>query len=157
MLNHVTLQGHLGGPAEIKPLEGGGKVARMNVATRRAWQDDKGEWRDRTAWVRVVTFREGLIDRVIAEKAVKGAPVLLTGELRSNRYDDKDGNRHYVLEVHIGLKHELQFPPRLPKDDAATAASGATGPGTSGPGMSDPGTSDGAEGDAGAPATAAGG
>ena len=122
MLNHVTLQGHLGGPAEIKPIDGGGKVARMSVATRRAWQDDQGEWQDRTAWVRVVTFREGLIDRVIAEKAVKGAPVLLTGELRSNQYDDKDGNRHYVLEVHIALKHDLQFLPRIPKTDPGIEA-----------------------------------
>ena len=88
---------------------------------------------------------------MIAEKAVKGAPVLLTGELRSNQYDDRDGNRHYVLEVHIGLKHDLQFLPRIPKDDAAAAASGAAGPD-----MSGPGTSDGAEGDAGAPPAAAG-
>ena len=152
MLNHVTLQGHLGGPAEIKPIDGGGKVARMSVATRRAWQDDQGEWQDRTAWVRVVTFREGLIDRVIAEKAVKGAPVLLTGELRSNQYDDKDGNRHYVLEVHIALKHDLQFLPRIPKDDAPAAASGAAGPD-----MSDPGASDSPAESAGAPVTAAGG
>ena len=117
MLNHVVLQGYLGGPAEIKPLDSGGKVARMHVATTRAWKNDSDEWEERTAWVRIVTFREGLIDHKIAQKAVKGAPVVLTGELRSNQFEDKDGNRHYVLEVHVGLKHEMQFPPRLPKED----------------------------------------
>ena len=153
MLNHVTLQGHLGGPAEIRELpNSGGRVARMRVAHREAWK--KGdEWRERVSWLTVVTFREGLIDNVIKAKAIKGARVILTGRLQDNSYRDSDGRFHQQIEIVIGPGHELQLTPKDPAGaGTADAGTGESDPGTSGldmsdpdpadAGMSDPGTSD---------------
>lgn len=126
MLNHVTLQGFLGGSAEIKPLEDDRKKAVLNVANTRSWKvknsaGDSDEWREETDWIRVVTFQTGLIDKKLAKHAVKGAHVLITGSLRSHQYEDNDGTRHYITEVNVGPHGSIEFLPKYPKKDEAGA------------------------------------
>lgn len=120
MLNHVTLQGYLGGPADINPFgDDGRKKATLSVACSRSWKDkDSGEWREEADWIRVVTFQAGLIDKKLSKHAVKGAHVLITGALRSHQYEDKDGTRHFVTEVHIGPHGSIEFLAKFAKQEA---------------------------------------
>ena len=147
MLNHVVVQGRLGGPAEISELpNSGGRVARMRVAHRESWKKDD-EWKERVSWLTVITFREGLIDNVIKPKALKGAQVILTGKLQDNSYKDNDGVFHEKIEIVIGPGHQLQL---IPKEAAAADSRQDTG---DDPGGDDPAPAAGDQ----APAAASGG
>ncbi len=97
MKNKVQLIGHLGSNPEIKELEGGKKLARINIATNESYTNAKGEKISETQWHNVVAWGK---TAEIAEKLfIKGMEVLIDGKLVSRSYTDKDGNKKYVTEV----------------------------------------------------------
>ncbi len=48
MINQLTIVGYVGKNAETKDLANGTPVVKFSVATRKAWKDEQGEWKDRT-------------------------------------------------------------------------------------------------------------
>ena len=109
MMNMVVCQGYLGTDAETKNLGDGNLVASMRLASTKRYLAEDGERRERTTWVRVVTFQRDLIERVLKKRAVKGAQVIVHGELRSSQWVDANGNRRESVELHIGPKHTFQI------------------------------------------------
>ena len=102
MKNKVQLIGHLGANPEIKTMEGGKKLARINIATNETYVNAKGEKITETQWHNVVAWGK---TAEIAEKLfLKGMEVLIDGKLINRNYTDKDGNKRYVTEVQA---HEL--------------------------------------------------
>lgn len=99
-LNKVLLQGRLGGEPEIKEAEGG-KIAVLNVAVDASYKDDDGTWQDQVDWIRVVTFRDKLIDKALSAEGLKGQAVFVDGRLKTRSYD-KDGETRYATEVLVG-------------------------------------------------------
>lgn len=97
MKNRVQLIGHVGNDPEIKNLEGGRKLANLNVATNEYYTNDKGEKVENTEWHRVVAW--GKTAEIIEKYVAKGKEVCIEGKLSSRSYDDKDGNKRYVTEV----------------------------------------------------------
>ncbi len=89
-LNSVRLVGRLGDKASIQtfPGEKARKLATMNVAVGRGYQDASGEWP--VDWLRVVTFQPSLIDKTLAKQALKGRLVAVMGEFRAREWDDKE-------------------------------------------------------------------
>ena len=90
MMNLVVIQGRLGNDAKILKTKNDKPYARLSVAVSESWKDKDGEWQERTHWVPVVTFQEGLIEKVLKEKAKKGAEVVIQGEVSSFDYKDKN-------------------------------------------------------------------
>lgn len=98
MKNKVQLIGHLGATPEIRLLEGGKKVARINIATNETYTSASGEKITDTQWHNVVAWGK---TAEIAEKLfTKGMEVLIDGKLVNRTYTDKDGVKKYVTEVH---------------------------------------------------------
>ncbi len=97
MKNKVQLIGHLGANPEIKTMEGGKKLARINIATNETYTNAKGEKVTETQWHNVVAWGK---TAEIAEKLfAKGMEVLIDGKLVNRNYTDKDGVKRYITEV----------------------------------------------------------
>lgn len=97
MINKVILVGNVGADPEVRSLEGGAKVARLNLATtERIFNRDKNETTEHTEWHTVVLWR-GLAD--VADKYIrKGSQLYIEGKLKTREYE-KDGTKRYATEV----------------------------------------------------------
>jgi single-strand DNA-binding protein len=101
-LNKVMLIGNLGRDPEVKSFQNGGRVANLNVATSETWKDKAtGERKERTEWHNVTLSSDGLVG--VAERYLrKGSKVYIEGQLRTRKWQDKDGNDRYTTEVVVG-------------------------------------------------------
>ena len=97
-INKVILVGNLGADPETRYMPSGGAVTNVRLATTRSWKDkNTGEQQERTEWHRVVIF--GRLAEVAAEYLRKGSQAYVEGELRTNKWQDRDGNDRYTTEV----------------------------------------------------------
>jgi single-strand DNA-binding protein len=95
--NKVQLIGHLGASPEIKTMEGGRKLARINIATNETYTNAKGEKVTETQWHNVVAW--GKTAEIAEQLFTKGMEILVDGKLISRSFTDKDGNKKYITEV----------------------------------------------------------
>jgi single-strand DNA-binding protein len=101
-LNKVMLIGNLGADPEVKSFQNGGRIANLRIATSETWKDRQtGEKKERTDWHNVVLQSDGLVG--VAERFLrKGSKVYIEGQLRTRKWQDKDGNDRYTTEVSVG-------------------------------------------------------
>lgn len=98
-LNRVMLIGNLGRDPETRNMSDGSPVVTLNVATSETWKDKAtGERREKTEWVRVVIFNDGLC-RIAEAYLRKGSKLYIDGALQTRKWTDKDGNERYSTEV----------------------------------------------------------
>lgn len=96
-VNKVILIGNLGKDPEVRHLEGGVAVARFPIATSETFKDKNGDRQERTEWHNIVVWR-GLAE--VAEKYLKkGQSVFIEGKIRTNSYQDKEGQQRYSTEI----------------------------------------------------------
>ena len=98
-VNKVILVGNLGADPEVKSFQNGGKVCNLRIATSESWKDRMtGERKERTEWHSVAIFSEGLVG--VAERFLrKGSKVYIEGQLRTRKWQDRDGNDRWSTEV----------------------------------------------------------
>lgn len=97
-LNKAIIIGNLGNDPEIKTMQSGGLVANFSVATTESWKDKlTGERKERTEWLRVVVFNQGLI-KVCGNYLSKGSKVYVEGRIETRSWE-KDGQKQYATEV----------------------------------------------------------
>jgi single-strand DNA-binding protein len=100
-LNRVSLIGNCGADPEIRVTQGGKKVASLRIATSESWTDKaSGEKKEVTDWHSIVVWNEHLIP-VIEKYVKKGSKVMIEGQLKTRKWQDKDGNDRYTTEVVI--------------------------------------------------------
>lgn len=96
MLNQVIIVGRLTSDLEIKEV-GEQKVANFSVAVQRSYKNAEGEYEadfiNCTAWNNVATNT--------AEYCHKGDLVGVKGNLTTDSYEDKEGNKRYVTKVNV--------------------------------------------------------
>jgi single-strand DNA-binding protein len=98
-LNRVTLIGNLGKDPEIRRTQDGRPIANLSVATSESWRDKAtGERKEKTEWIRVVCFNEGLCD-VIEQYLRKGSTVFIEGKMQTRKWTDQSGVEKYTTEV----------------------------------------------------------
>jgi len=106
MLNKVTLIGNLGADPEVRYQPNGGAVTTIRLATTMRWKDKQsGERKEATEWHRVVFFRR--LAEVAGEYLKKGSQVYIEGSLRTNKWQDKDGQDRYTTEIIANEMHML--------------------------------------------------
>ena len=99
MLNQVSIIGNLGRDPETRTFHNGGKVCNLRVACSETWKDrNTGERKERTEWVSVAIFSEGLV-RVCEQYLRKGSKVYLQGKLQTRKWQDQSGQDKYSTEV----------------------------------------------------------
>jgi single-strand DNA-binding protein len=95
--NKVQLIGNLGNNPDVRTLEGGRKMARINLATSETYNNTKGERVTETYWHNVVAW--GKTAEIAEKLLVKGTEVAVEGKLVNRTYTDKDGVKKYITEV----------------------------------------------------------
>lgn len=94
-------------PDYIKELNNGSRMASFSIAVNEEWKDKKtGEVHKNTEWVNIVTFQKGLVN-LIEERLQKGQYVLVTGVLRTRKWQNQYGETKYFQYVEIRYKHDF--------------------------------------------------
>lgn len=109
-LNQVTITGRLGADPEIRRTQSGSPIANLRVAVSETWRDkNSGERKEKTEWVPVVIFSEGLC-KVAEQYLKKGSRVLIQGKFTTRKWQDQSGNDRYSTEVVLqGFDAKLQM------------------------------------------------
>ena len=96
-VNKVILVGNLGKDPEVRYLDSGVAVANFSLATTENYKNKRGEKVSQTEWHNIVLWR-GLAE--VAEKWLKkGSSVYIEGKIRTNKWEDKEGNTRYNTEI----------------------------------------------------------
>lgn len=96
-VNKVILIGNLGSDPEVRYFDNGGAVAKFSIATTESYTNKNGEKVDNTEWHRIELW-EGLAK--IAEKYLKkGSQVYIEGKLRTDKWQDQDGNEKFGVTI----------------------------------------------------------
>lgn len=112
-LNRATLIGRLGADPELRSMPSGEQVANFSIATSEKWKDKQsGEKQERTEWHRISFF--GALAKVAGDWLHKGSQVYIEGQIRTRKWQDKQGNDRYSTEIigreliMLGSKSESQ-------------------------------------------------
>ena len=97
--NKVQLIGRLGDKIEMKTLESGKVVGRVNIATNEVYRNAKGEKVTETQWHNIVAW--GKVAELAEKYLAKGSEVAIEGKLINRSYTDKDGVKKYITEVQL--------------------------------------------------------
>lgn len=115
-LNQVTLVGNLGADPEIRTTPTGSQIGSLRVATVSSRKGQSGNWEDETEWHRVTIF--GKTAEFFGNYARKGNRVLVTGRIRTRKWQDKSGQDQYATEI---VANEAQILERREGGSAANA------------------------------------
>ncbi|MBV5273432.1 MAG: single-stranded DNA-binding protein [Lamprocystis purpurea] len=132
-VNKVILIGNLGNEPDVRYMQSGDAVANVSIATSESWKDkNTGETQERTEWHRVVFF--GKLAEIVKQYLHKGSKIYVEGQLRTKKWQDKEGHDRYTTEVIVGVGGTMQMldgrpggGSSVPYDDAPRAQPAAGG------------------------------
>ena len=97
-VNKVIIVGNLGADPETRYTPGGDAITNIRVATTDKWKDKaSGEMKEATEWHRIAFF--GRLAEVAGEYLKKGSQVYVEGQLRTRKWQDKEGQDRYSTEI----------------------------------------------------------
>jgi single-strand DNA-binding protein len=97
MVNKVILIGHLGRDPEVRYTPSGTVVANFTLATTETWTNKDGEKQSHTEWHKIVAWRR--LAEICGEYLMKGKQVYIEGRIKTNEWEDKDGNKRETKEI----------------------------------------------------------
>ena len=103
-LNRVQLIGYLGRDPESKYTPTGKRVTDFPIAMTHRWKDEDGETKEHTEWINIEAW-----DRLAEnchEYLAKGSLVYVEGRLKTDRYEDQEGETRYFTKV---VAQNVQF------------------------------------------------
>ena len=99
-VNKVIIVGNLGRDPEMRTFPSGDRVANVTVATTDKWKDKQsGEMREATEWHRLVF--NGRLAEIAAQYLRKGSQIYVEGQIRTRKYQDKDGVEKYATDIRV--------------------------------------------------------
>lgn len=119
--NKVILIGNVGRDPEIRRFENNIKAS-FSLATSETYTPKGGEKVTQTEWHNVVAWRR--LAEISESYIKKGSQILVEGKIRYRSYDDKEGNKKYIVEIEAD---NIQMLGRKPD--------GQSSPGQSSPGQ----------------------
>jgi single-strand DNA-binding protein len=96
-INKVLISGNLTDDPRTNILENGTHVANFRIASNQRYRSRDGEWRDKTCFVDVVTWRQ--VAERVASRLHKGSPVMIEGELQYTQWNSQDGSKRSRVEI----------------------------------------------------------
>lgn len=96
-VNKVILIGNLGSDPEVRHLSNGSVVANFNIATSETYNNKNGERVTQTEWHRIELW-DGLA-RIAEQYLKKGQMVYIEGKLRTENWQDSDGNNRTTTRI----------------------------------------------------------
>jgi len=97
-INKAVIVGTLGKDPEIRYAENGNAVVNISVATNESWKNrETGEAQQHTEWHRIVIF--GKLGEIASKYLAKGSRAYFEGKIKTNKWQDQDGNSRYTTEI----------------------------------------------------------
>jgi single-strand DNA-binding protein len=97
-VNKVFLLGNVGKDPEVRSTGGGTTVANFSLATSDRFQDQQGNWQDRTEWHNLVAFKRTA--EIVRDYVKKGSKLYIEGKIQTRSWDDKEtGAKKYRTEI----------------------------------------------------------
>lgn len=97
MFNQLQIIGNVGKDPEIRTTQSGSKVASFSVAVTEKWKDKTGAQKEKTQWIPVVVWNEGLVT-VIEKYVTRGMKLFIKGKWETRKWTDQSGNDRYTTE-----------------------------------------------------------
>lgn len=118
-LNSCQFIGRLGADPEIRTLNSGDRVCNLRLAVSETWKDKaSGERKERTEWVRIVIFNDGLA-KVAESYLRKGSLIFVAGAMQTRKWTDQSGAEKYSTEIVLQkFNGQLQILDSKGKDEA---------------------------------------
>lgn len=91
-MNTVILSGRTTTDIELKTTPSGVSVASFNLAVDRHTKEQQTDFPTVVAWRQTAEFASKYVQ--------KGRKIIVEGEIRTRNYEDKNGNKRKVTEVH---------------------------------------------------------
>ncbi len=97
-VNKVFLLGNVGKDPEVRSTGGGTMVANFSLATSDRFQDQQGNWQERTEWHNLVAFKRTA--EIVRDYVKKGSKLYIEGKIQTRSWDDKEtGAKKYRTEI----------------------------------------------------------
>jgi single-strand DNA-binding protein len=97
-VNKVILLGNVGKDPEVRSTGGGTMVANFSLATSDRFQDQQGNWQERTEWHNLVAFKRTA--EIVRDYVKKGSKLYIEGKIQTRSWDDKEtGAKKYRTEI----------------------------------------------------------
>jgi len=96
-LNNFTGIGRLTRDPELRYTPAGKGVCKFGIAINRTYKNQEGNNVDETLFINVTTW--GKQAENCSQYLKKGRRVAINGEIRSNNWQDKDGNKRVSYEI----------------------------------------------------------
>lgn len=114
-VNYVEIIGWLGNEPEQRYTPSGVAIAEFSVATKRVGsRNEDGSWSYETDWLDVVAWDQ--LAETVCANLRKGSRVRVTGSLRTDSWEDRDGNRR--KRVNVRAEDIIFLDARASLDDA---------------------------------------
>lgn len=121
-LNQVTLIGSVGKDAETKLFGENSQKATFSLATNRSYKDKDGAKKTQTEWHNIEVW--GDTAKFAGEYVKKGGLVLILGQIRYEKFDNKEGVTQYRTKI-VADKIQL-FPKGGAPTNSATGVAETT-------------------------------
>ena len=109
-LNKFIFTGRLGHDPETRSLPSGESVCNFRVAVGSSWKDKaSGAKQERVEWVSCSAF--GKLGEICTQYLRKGSQITAVGELRTRKWQDKQGQDRYTTEVILNEMHMMGAKP----------------------------------------------
>lgn len=118
-LNQVTLIGSVGKDAETKLFGENSQKATFSLATNRSYKDKDGAKKTQTEWHNIEVW--GDTAKFAGEYVKKGGLVLILGQIRYEKFDNKEGVTQYRTKI---VADKIQLFPKGGAHTTATATAG---------------------------------
>ncbi len=96
-VNQCNFVGRLSKDPETRYMPSGEAIASFSLAVGSSWKDKAGEKQESTEWVNVTAF--GKLAEICSQYLAKGSQVYLSGRMKTDKYDDKDGITRYSTKI----------------------------------------------------------
>ncbi|MBQ9220420.1 single-stranded DNA-binding protein [Succinivibrio sp.] len=107
-VNTVVLSGRLGDDPKFFNSKNNSTIATFSVAVSDNYKDQRGEWQDRTYWIKASAFSSYIVEKV--QNLHKGYQVFIQGKLTSSSFIDKNTNQNrQSVDVQIESLTILDF------------------------------------------------
>ena len=105
-VSKVVLRGVISDAPRTRVFDDGRKLVSLNIKTVTVENDETGAMRERPAWHRVAVRGERSTE--IAEGMAPDSPVYVEGQLKTRKYQNRDGEEVYATEVRADIVRGLE-------------------------------------------------
>jgi single-strand DNA-binding protein len=96
--------GTVGKDPDVRFTQNGNVIASFSLATNEKFKDKSGNAQERTEWHSVTVFNK--LAEIVQQYVRKGMPLYIEGALRTEQWQDKEGNTRYTTKI---IANELQM------------------------------------------------